>query len=196
MPVRAAVACEAGVHEPQAVQKLRAGAEGAADARYARPLVQRQRRRDIQHLFHRGFRSLGHPAAGVGGQRLQIPAGAFGIQHPQRQRGFTRPRHARNAHDPVQRDVHVDVFQVVYLCPAHEHFVYHSVFPSLWPFAPDEFDEARPSVGRGFPVWDNDKSFYWDMKETFSACFGAAGWPGSAFVSICWNFRAAVFSGR
>lgn len=82
MPVRAAVACEAGVHEPQAVQQFRAGAEGAADARHARPLVQRQRRRDIQHLFHRGFRSLGHPAAGVGGQRLQIPAGAFGIQHP------------------------------------------------------------------------------------------------------------------
>ena len=134
MPVRAAVACEAGVHEPQAVQQFRAGAEGAADARHARPLVQRQRRRDIQHLFHRGFRSLGHPAAGVGGQRLQIPAGAFGIQHPQRQRGFTRPRHARNAHDLVQRDVHVDVFQVVYLCPAHEHFVYHSGFPSLWLF--------------------------------------------------------------
>ena len=108
--------------------------EEYADARYARPLVQRQRRRNIQHLFHRGFRSLGHPAAGVGGQRLQIPAGTFGIQHPQRQRGFTRPRHARNAHDLVQRDVHVDVFQVVYLCPAHEHFVYHSVFPSLWPF--------------------------------------------------------------
>ena len=42
----------------------------------------------------------------------------------------------------------------------------------------------------------NDKSFYWDMKETPSACFGAAGWPCSAFVSICWNFRAAVFSGR
>ena len=80
------------------------------------------------------FRSLGHPAAGVGGQRLQIPAGAFGIQHPQRQRGFARPGHARNAHDLVQRDVHVDVFQVVYLCPAHEHFVYHYDFPSLWLF--------------------------------------------------------------
>ena len=26
-------------------------------------------------------------------------------------------------------------------------------------FAPDEFDEARASVGRGFPVWDNDKSY-------------------------------------
>ena len=33
------------------------------------------------------------------------------------------------------------------------------------------------------------------MKETPSACFGAAGWPGSAFVNICWNFRAAVFTG-
>ena len=62
--------------------------------------------------------------------------------------------------------------------------------------ASDEFDEARASVGRGFPVWDNDKSFYWDMKDAFSACFGAAGRPCSAFVSICWNFRAAVFSGR
>lgn len=39
-------------------------------------------------------------------------------------------------------------------------------------------------------------AFYWDTKEMLSVCFDAAGRGGSALVSICWNFRAAVFSGR
>ena len=65
---------------------------------------------------------------------LTLDRSASTLSTGERQRGFTRPRHARNAHDLVQRDVHVDVFQVVYLCPAHEHFVYHSGFPSLWLF--------------------------------------------------------------
>ena len=39
-------------------------------------------------------------------------------------------------------------------------------------------------------------AFYWDTKEMLSVCFDAAGRGGSALVSICWNFRAAVFNGR
>ena len=75
--------CQAGEHQPQAVQQLGASAEGAANARHAGPLVQRQRRRDVKHLIHAGLGGLGHPPPGVGGQGVQVAARALGIQHTQ-----------------------------------------------------------------------------------------------------------------
>ena len=80
------MAGETGIHEPQTVQELRARAERAADAGHARPLMQRQRRGDVQHVIDRRSGGLRHPAARVGRQRLQIAARPLGIQHAQRQR--------------------------------------------------------------------------------------------------------------
>ena len=127
VPVRAAVAGKARVHEPQGVQKLRPGAECAADAADARPLVQRERRGDIEHLVHGGARRLRHAAAGVGGQSLEIAARALGVQHAQRERGLARAGNARHADDFVQRNIHVHVFQVVDARTPHENFVNHGV---------------------------------------------------------------------
>ena len=114
MPVGAAMAGQTGEHQPQTVQKLGAGAEGAADARHTRPLVQGQRGGHIQHLIHRGLGRLGHAPAGVGGQGLQIAAGPFRVEHPQCQRGFPRTGHTGNSHNFIQRHVHIHVFQVVH----------------------------------------------------------------------------------
>ena len=74
MPVGAAMASEAREHQAQAVQELRGRAEGAAHPGDSRPLVQSQRSRDIAHLFHFRPACLGNTSAGIGGQRLQIPA--------------------------------------------------------------------------------------------------------------------------
>ena len=82
--VRAAVAGKTGIHETQAVQKLRPCAEGAADARHAGALMQRQCRGNIQHLVHAGFGRLRHAAASVGGKRFKIAARTLGIQHAER----------------------------------------------------------------------------------------------------------------
>ena len=101
MPIGAAVAGQTGVHEPQAVEQLGPGAKGAADARDAGPLVQGQRSRNVQHLVHARPGGLRHPAAGVGGQGIQVAPGALRIQHAQCQRGFAGAGHARNAHDLV-----------------------------------------------------------------------------------------------
>ena len=113
MPVGAAVAGQAGVHQPQAVEQLRPRAEGAADSRHAGPLVEGQGRRDIQHLVHIRPGRLGHPAAGVGGQGLQIPPGALGIQNPKCQRGFSRAGYPGDADDLVQLNFYVNIFQIV-----------------------------------------------------------------------------------
>ena len=130
--LRAGVAGQAGVHQPQAVQQLGAGAKGAADAGHGGPLVQGQRRRDVQHLIHGGLGRLCHAAAGVGGKGIQIPPGTLGIQHTQCKAGFARAGHTRHAHDLAQRHIHVHIFQVVHPCAADldmiDHFSFSPVF--------------------------------------------------------------------
>ena len=114
VPVGTAMAGKPGIHEPQAVQQLRTCAEGAADAGDAGPLMQGQCGRHIEDLVHGGVSRLSHPAAGIGGQSFQIPAGSFRIEDPQGQRGFPGPGHTGNAYNPVQGNIHIDIFQVVY----------------------------------------------------------------------------------
>ena len=128
MPIGAAVAGQTGVHEPQAVEQLGPGAKGAADARHAGPLVQGQRSRNVQHLVHARPGGLSHPAAGVGGQGIQVAPGALRIQHAQCQRGFAGAGHARNAHDLVQWDVHINVLEVVDMGIADLHRLRNVMF--------------------------------------------------------------------
>ena len=113
MPIGAAMAGQTGVHQPQVVEQLRPRAERAADSRHAGPLVERQRGRDVQHLIHIRPGRLRHPAARVGGQGLQIPPGALGIQNPQRQGGFSGAGDPGDAHDLIEWNLYVNVFQIV-----------------------------------------------------------------------------------
>ena len=91
MSIGAAVAGKAGIHEPQAVQKLRHGTEGAADPRQPGPLVEGQGCRDVLDAVQLGLGGLGHPPSGIGGQGLQVPPGALGIEDPQGQRRLSGP---------------------------------------------------------------------------------------------------------
>ena len=127
VPIRAAMVGKTREHEPQTVQQLRPRAEGAADAGHAGTLMQRQRRRNIENLVHAGLRRLRQAAARVGRERLEIAARAFGIEHAQRQRGFARAGDAGNADDFSQRDLDVDVFQIVNPCAPNEHMIDHGV---------------------------------------------------------------------
>ena len=132
--VRAAVAGKTGIHEPQAVQKLRPCAEGAADARHAGALMQRQRRGNIQNLVHAGFGCLRHAAAGVGGECLEIAAGALRIQHAERERRLAGPGHARNADDLPERDVNVNILEIMDFRPADQHFIDHGFYSGFMLF--------------------------------------------------------------
>ena len=113
VPIGAAVAGQPGEHEPQYVEQLRRGAEGAADAGDPRPLVQSQGRGNIAQVLHLGLFRLGHSPAGVGGQGLQVSPGALGVEHPQGQAGFAGAGDPGNAYDFVQGNVYINVFQIV-----------------------------------------------------------------------------------
>ena len=125
MPVRAAVAGEAREHQSQAIEQFRPGAERAADARNARPLMQRQGRRHVQHVVHLRLRRLRHAPPCVSREGFQVTPRTLRVQHAERERRFAGPGHARDPDDLIKRDLDVDVFQVVNSCSAHQHFVLH-----------------------------------------------------------------------
>ena len=116
MPVGTAMASQAREHQAQTVQEFRRRAEGTAHPGDSRPLVQSQRRRDITDLLHFRPARLGDAAAGIGGQRFQIPARALRIERPQRQGRLARARDARDCDKLSQRDIHINVLQIMYLC--------------------------------------------------------------------------------
>lgn len=113
MTVGASVACQTREHQAKAVQKFRTGAEGTADARHSWALVERKCRRYVEDLVHRRFCRLGHAPTGIGGQRVQIPPGTFRVQDAKGKGGFPGSGDAGDSDDFVERDVDVDVFQVV-----------------------------------------------------------------------------------
>ena len=117
--MRAHVMGTAAKEQTQAIVELGHGAKGGAHARHARTLVQRERRRHVKHLIHLGVLGLRQTAAGIGAERLQVTARALGIKNSQCQRTLTRTRHAGNTHELSQRDIDVDVLEVVHTRATH-----------------------------------------------------------------------------
>ena len=105
--------------QTQAVVELGHGAKGGAHARHARTLVQRERRRYVQYLIHLSVLGLRQTTAGISAECFQVATRALGIKNPQRQRTLARTRYAGNAHELSQRNVDIDVLEVVYTRAAH-----------------------------------------------------------------------------
>ena len=103
----------AAKEQTQAIVELGHGAKGGAHARHARTLVQRERRRHVQHLIHLGVLGLRQTTAGIGAERLQVTARALGIKNSQCQRTLARTRHAGNTHELSQRNIDIDVLEVM-----------------------------------------------------------------------------------
>ena len=117
--MRAYVLSATRKQKAQAVEQLGHGTESRAHTRYGRTLVQRERRRHMQHLVDAGTPRLREATARVGGERLEIAPAAFRIEHAKRQRALARTRHAGYTHKFAQWNVDVDVFEVVHPGPAH-----------------------------------------------------------------------------
>lgn len=114
MSAGTAMICQPRKHQTQNVQEFGPRAEGTAYAGNAGTLMQCQRGRNIQNVIHLRLGRSGHFAAGISGKCFQIPPGAFRIQHSQRQRRFSGTGHSGNSDNFIQRDVHIDIFQIVY----------------------------------------------------------------------------------
>ena len=95
--VGTAVRSEAREDEAKNVQKFRSGPEGAPKTGHARPLPKSEGRGDVEDFVHFGAGRLRHPAARVGGKRLEVAARTFGVENAERQRRFSRTRDARHA---------------------------------------------------------------------------------------------------
>ena len=117
--MRAYVPGAAREQKSQAVEQLGHRAEGRAHTRHGRTLVQRKRRGHMQHLVNAGTTRLREATACVGGERLEVAPAAFRVEHAERQRALARARHAGHAYKLAQRNVDVDVFEVVHPGPAH-----------------------------------------------------------------------------
>ena len=81
--------------------------------------MQRECRRYVQYLVHLGVLGLRQATSSIGAERLQVTARALGIKNSQRQRALARARHAGNAHEPPQRNIDIDVLEIVDTCTAH-----------------------------------------------------------------------------
>ena len=68
----------------------------------------------MQNLVHLSMFGLCQATAGIGAECFQVATRALGIKNPQRQRTLARARHAGNAHELSQRNIDIDVLEVVY----------------------------------------------------------------------------------
>ena len=61
-----------------------------------------------------GLLELAQKLSGIGRQRFDVPALAFGVQGVKCERGFARSAHPGNHHQMAVRKSHMNVFQVVH----------------------------------------------------------------------------------
>ena len=111
---------DAGVQETQEVVDFRGGGDGGAGVADVHFLLDGDGRRNAFDHLHVG---LGHPAqelAGVGRQALGEPALALGEQGVEREGRLAAPGNARDHHEPVPRNLHRYVLEVVDLRPAYD----------------------------------------------------------------------------
>ena len=73
----------------------------------------------MQYLVYLGMLSLRQATTSIGAERLQVATRALGIEDAQRQRTLARTRHAGNAYELSQRDIDIDVLEVVYARATH-----------------------------------------------------------------------------
>ena len=111
--MRAHVMGTATKEQTQAVVELGHGAKSGTHARYAGTLMQCERRRHVQHLVHLSVFGLRQATSSIGAECFQVATRALGVKNAQRQRALARTRYAGNAHELSQRNIDIDVFEVM-----------------------------------------------------------------------------------
>ena len=73
----------------------------------------------MQYLVYLGMLSLRQATTSIGAERFQVAARTLGIKNPQCQRTLARTRYAGNTHQLSQRNIDIDVFEVMDARAAH-----------------------------------------------------------------------------
>ena len=71
------------------------------------------------HLVHRGTRGLRDAAPRVGGKRIEVATAPLGIKRAQSQRTLARARDTGDTHELMQRNIDVDILEVMHASTAH-----------------------------------------------------------------------------
>ncbi len=107
-----------GIEQPQVVVDLRHRGDRAAGIAGPRPLVDRNGRLEPLDQVHVGPLELMEELAGVEREAFDVLPLALGIEGVEGQGALPRPTGTGNHHQPVARDVQVDVAEVMDAGPA------------------------------------------------------------------------------
>ena len=110
--------------QTQVVVDLGDGADGGARIVSGRLLLDRDRRREPFDRVDVGLLHQPEELARVRGQRLDVPALAFGVDRVERERRLARPRQPRDDRQLVARDRDVDVPEIVLAGAADDQRVF------------------------------------------------------------------------
>ena len=111
---------DAGVQEPQEVVDFRGGGDGGTGIPDIHLLLDGDGRRDALDHLHIGLGHTAQELAGVGRQALGEAALALGEQRIERQGRLPAPGNARDHHEPVPRNFHRYVLEVIDLRPSYD----------------------------------------------------------------------------
>lgn len=141
MAVGTPVTGEAGEHQPERIKQFGSSSEGASDPGDGGALMQCEGGGNMQHIVDGSLRRLSHASSRVGGKRLKIAAGSFGVKDAESEGGFAGTGDAGDADDFVERNVHIDIFQIVNPRAANFHVIDH-----LWNIPSEKRHKIRLEV--------------------------------------------------
>ena len=107
------------IQHPHQVRQRRHAADRRSRRGGAALLLERDGGRQALDGVDVGDAELVEEPARIGRDRLEVATLRLGVERAERERGRPRPRDAREHHQRVARDVHVDVLQVVLARAAH-----------------------------------------------------------------------------
>ncbi|OPZ09122.1 MAG: hypothetical protein BWZ08_00672 [candidate division BRC1 bacterium ADurb.BinA292] len=106
-------AADVGIEDAQVIVDFGDGADGRAGIAADGLLLDRNRRAEPLDMLDVGFVHLVEELAGVGGERLDVAALAFGVNRVEGERALARAGQAGHDGQRLARDGDVDVFEVM-----------------------------------------------------------------------------------
>ena len=119
--LRAMRHADGGVEKAKVVVDLGDGTDGRAGAAAGGFLLDRDGRAEAVDGVDVGTLHLIKELAGIGGERLDVTALAFGVDGVKGERGFARTAEAGNHGEGITGDLYINIFEIMLARPAHRN---------------------------------------------------------------------------